>query len=322
MASTLKPLSEKGLEFVFTIGLEGTGHHLMEATIKSSPAGVKMKSWNLETPVKKSISTLYHDRRLDGLFNMACLDDTLYYKKMNKYVVSSGYKAKDMSNVFNTMRQHNNLVGLLQNMQQRYDEMSVNDPQPLRLPLNSYVVAQSGEISYPNYRGKCHRLHYPVLDLVYNACEDAGVQCSHVYVYRHPLDILKSTTIKRTFNPPGMVQAAHLYTSHLKIIESQLRTYTDRTRGCLGFFDRDNTEEWQNTLRELWGWGSQNSTKFDAFVKKSYKAPSRYLESTSDNIIPEELEGIFPVEHLPYLEVMLKSHEETLRVCRQSLAGT
>ena len=177
-------------------------------------------------------------------------------------------------------------------------------------------------MSYPNFRG-CYKLQYPVLEMLYDACEEAGVQCSHVYVYRHPLDILTSTTTKRPFNSPGMVSAAHLYASHLKLIETQLNSFPSRNRGCLGFFDGDlsRRQEWKDTLKSMWGFDGPNerANKFDMLINSTYRIPSRFRKSTSTNIIAEEVEGLFPEEHLPYLKVFLKAHEETLAVCRQSI---
>jgi hypothetical protein len=317
-------LNDNGLEFIFTIGLEGTGHHFMETTIKSSPAFLTIRSWGLFEYVTKAIMTLFRNEPLNGLWNMPCRDETMYVKSGKKFSLSSRFQGKkDLLAEFNTVKIHQQLVTLLQKMQTIYDEKTVHNPQPLRIPLNTYAVgstANSGMMSYPNFRGKCYMLHYPVLELLYNACDDAGVQCSHVYVYRHPLDVLRSTTVKRPFNPPGMVSAAHLYTSHLKLMESQMRQFPERTRGCLGFFDRDGTDEWQDVLRDMWGWTFKNQTRsFDEFIRSKYKKPTKYTLSTSDNIFAEEIEGIFPPEHMPYLELFLKTHEQTLEVCRQSL---
>ena len=212
-------------------------------------------------------------------------------------------------------------------MQNVYNEQVADNPQPLRIPLNSYAEGAgtkfAGMMSYPFQRKTGYRLCYPVLELVYNACAEAGVQCSHVYIYRHPLNVLKSTTINRPFNSPGMVSATHLYTSHLKIIETQLRSYADRTRACFGFFDEKGSEEWQGPMRDLWGWtASNNQTGFENLIQEEYRKPTKFLHSTSDNIIAEEIEGIFPAEHLPYLELFLKAHERVVELCKQSVPGS
>jgi hypothetical protein len=324
--TTLKPLNETtGLEFIFTIGLEGTGHHLMSQVISNSPAFSQVKSLGLENFVVNTVIALFQSKNLNGLFNQACQDESIYIKEAKKWKLSSKYNEK-VSARFDTVIALNRTVNLLRTMQQIYDEKTANNPRPLRIPLNSFIAngtRKSGMISYPNFRGKCYKLQYPILDLLYKACSEAKVQCSHVYVYRHPLDVLTSTTVKRKFNPPGMVLASHLYTSHLKIMESQLLSYPDRNRGCFGFFDQHGSEEWQALLRDMWGWTTTTTTDFNvssfaSFVRKEYRKPTRFYNSTSTNIVSREVNGVYPAKHIPYLEVFLKAHERTLEVCRQT----
>ncbi|KAL3939885.1 MAG: hypothetical protein SGARI_001203 [Bacillariaceae sp.] len=335
--TSLKPMSENQLEFVFTVGLEGTGHHLMQAVYKDSPDFKKMSAWGFTPHLRVAHSSLFQAANKNGMWNMACKEEESFEKRNKNWMLKpsaavnsekvqpavnatnpylkKGQKVKK----FDTVARHNSLVTQLKEMQKLYDKNTASNPQPMRVPLSALQMkgVDSGMISYPNFRG-CYKLHYPVLDFLYDACDEAGVQCSHVYVYRHPLDVLKSTSIKRTFNSPGMVAASHLYTSHLKLIETQLNSYPFRNRGCLGFFDEDETrfQEWKETIRQMWGY-KQQSEAYDKFLTESYRRPSKFLHSTSTNIIPKEIEGIFPAEHLPYLQVFLKAHERTLAVCRQ-----
>jgi hypothetical protein len=270
--STLRPMNETtGLEFIFTIGLEGTGHHFMSQVISNSPAFREVKMLGLENSVASASAALFHSKNQDGLFNQACQDESINIK----VGISSKYDNK-VSEGFDTVSTLNRTVHLLRTIQQIYDEKTANSPRPLRIPLNSFSAngtAKVGMMSYPNFRGNCYKLHYPILDLLYKACSEAQVQCSHVYVYRHPLDVLMSTTVRRKFNP-GMVMASHLYTSHLKIIESQLLSYPDRNRGCFGFFDQQGSKEWQAPLRDMWGWTTTttefNVSSFESFVREVY----------------------------------------------------
>lgn len=316
-----RPMNQDGLEFIFTIGLEGTGHHFMNTAIQSSPALLTIKSWGLTDYMYKAMKTLFQFDENDGLWNMACQDIIMHNRSKEGWTLKSEYNDEKMLMAkFNTVKKHRQLVTLLAEMQQIYNQKTVNKPESLRIPLNSYEGASAGMLSYPNFRGICYMLDYPILELLYSGCADAGVQCSHVYLHRHPLDILKSTTIKRQYNSPGMVWATHLYTSHLKLIESQLRQFPDQNLGCLGFFDADLSEEWQSTLRDMWGWTFYNQTElFDQFIRQNYTKPTTFTNSTSDNIIAKEVGGIFPSEHMPYLELFLKAHEQTLNVCRQTL---
>ncbi|KAG7370093.1 hypothetical protein IV203_027839 [Nitzschia inconspicua] len=322
--NTLPPLTQGGLEFIFSIGLEGTGHHLMASVIKNSPDLVTMKSWNLLDSVEKATVALFNQNDLSGIWNMPCNEENMYAKSGRKWYLTRRYQNNEQLVVaFDTVKKHRKLVALLKNIQIIYDNKtkSSNHPEPLRVPLNSVgFVKRTGMMSYPNFRSKCDIPPYPVLELLYSACADAGVQCSHVYIHRHPLDVLKSTTVKRPYNSPGMVYASHLYTSLLKVMETQIVRFPDQTRACFGFFDHQGAAEWQTTLRDMWGWTTQNQTDaFDAFIRATYRKPSTFYRSTSDNIVAEEVEGLFPVKHIPFLQVFLKAHEQTLEACRQSL---
>lgn len=340
----LKPMSENQLEFVFTIGIEGTGHHFMDTIYKSSPDYNTMVKWGFRPYLQAAIDALYQQRSKGGIWNQACREEMSYQKIIQKgwqlklSEVDMTKKATPMANAtnvylkigkkikdFDTMAKHITLVSQFKEMQGIYDRNTANRPQPLRVPLSAFLMEESsrksyGMLSYPNFRDECYKLQYPVLEMLYDACQEAGVQCSHAYVYRHPLDVLTSTTIKRRFNSPGMVLAAHLYASHLKLIETQLNSYPSRNRGCLGFFDEDPSrlQEWKDTLKSMWGFGQQ-SNSFNNVIDETYRIPSHFRTSTSTNIVAEEVEGVFPEEHLPYLKVFLKAHEKTLAVCRQSI---
>ena len=82
--SSLELLNENSLEFVFTIGLEGTGHHLMDTVIKGSPAIHTIKEWNLTTSVGQAATALSHYKTLTGMFNMATKDEDVHNHKTNR----------------------------------------------------------------------------------------------------------------------------------------------------------------------------------------------------------------------------------------------
>ncbi len=153
--------------------------------------------------------------------------------------------------------------------------------------------------------------------------------CSHVYLYRDAHEILRSTTLSRTYNPSAGLAASHIYTSMLKIMESQLLAYPDRTRGCLGFFDDDHdaTEEWKTILRQLWGWqgkeggdddsSSRRTDDFDAFLERTYKKPTGTTTKSKGGITTEkDALAMLAEAHRPYWELFRKAHERTLQVCR------
>lgn len=137
------------------------------------------------------------------------------------------------------------------------------------------------KMSYPNYHGDCRKLNFPNLDLWYETCQKAHVDCHHIYIYRDPYAILKSTTIHRNHNSDGTKLATiHLYTSLQAIILAQLMQYADKTLGCMGMLNEDqhhyyynnnnnndshSSDDWWEVMRMIFGW--KNVTSFHHHVQ-------------------------------------------------------
>jgi hypothetical protein len=307
--------NSSGLEFVFYIGIEGTGHHFIQTVLKHSPYN---KRW---LPIRESLTKIQfalmnqkgHTTN-DGLFNMHCRDTTSTKKKNN-----SNNNNNNNSTATNSKDLYNDVVEQFKSIQEMYDG---NDQKrrSLYIPINANGnEGAHGMMSYPNFDKQCRELMYPVLDLLYMACEEARVECTHVYLYRHPFEILQSTTLKRDFNKLGMVSGSHLYTSMLKIIQTQLIDYPSKNRGCLGLFESDAllVKEWQSNIQNMWGW-KENDAAFETFLKRFYHKPTNIAyRSTSNDIVLEEVDKLtFPKDHLPYLENLLRAHERTIQLCQ------
>jgi hypothetical protein len=130
----------------------------------------------------------------------------------------------------NVTRSHDKVVKYLSKINKRAKGEEIT------LPVNTVPhVPNYGMVSYPNFGGPCRSLNYPNLDHFYHACDVAGVECKHAYIYRDPYSVLASTTLKRKMNQGNFLQGIHLYTSLLQIIYSQLVDHSDRTVGALAF---------------------------------------------------------------------------------------
>lgn len=117
-------------------------------------------------------------------------------------------------------------------------------------------------MSYPTFMSADRALQNFNLDFFYNACADANVQCKHIYIYRDPYDVIKSTSTNRHFNS-NIYDSIRLYTSVLQQIHSQLVSFPDRNLGCFGFLDAKGhsiQQDWER-FGSLWGWET-----FDEFM--------------------------------------------------------
>merc|ERR1712194_558756 len=76
------------------------------------------------------------------------------------------------------------------------------------------------------------------IDLIYQACNAAKVDCGHFYLHRPPNQVLQSTFSNRAQHN-SLFEAIQLYTTFLQRIESDLRKYSYRNWGCIGLYDDD-----------------------------------------------------------------------------------
>jgi hypothetical protein len=167
-----------------------------------------------------------------------------------------------------------------------------------------------GQVSYPNHNGECRKLNYPNLDLLYQACDMAQVDCEHVYVYRDPLAVLKSTT-RRSWNP-SVLPAMHLYISHLNILYAQLSTHAQRTAGCWGVLEADATwtEVW-TPLHKLLGWS--DTEEFRQVFDELYKPPGNLTQTERQRLAPSKFD--------PYLQSFYRAHKDVIALCRKQVAA-
>jgi hypothetical protein len=280
---------KSSVSFVFFIGLEGTGHHLVRTIIKNSPDVVRanndltMRNDTLE--LKKHL--FYHSKQ-SGLWNAHCNENP---------------------EEVNVTRSHDKVVDYLSKINKRANGDEITVPVNIILVPGMHIY---GMVSYPNFDGDCRSLNYPNLDHFYHACDVAGVECKHAYMYRDPYLVLASTTVRRKFNKNGALQGVHLYTSLLQIIYSQLLDHSDRTVACLGFYEPTiSVDEVWNPIRDMFGW--KNQTEFDSHVQKVYRPPKPMTENERSDMMPPHLEL--------YMESYVRAHDKVVKLCREQTAA-
>jgi hypothetical protein len=289
--------SNSSIQFVFTVGLEGTGHHMMAAIAGGSPAIIRLKRLGIHP--NKTIqlhNSLFH---LDkgGLWNAHCQEELI-----------------------NTMQIQQEVVKTMRTIQGIADDGARNDKKAaISFPVNTVIEKYKyGMVSYPNFGGPCKELNYPNLDLFYDACDQAQVECRHVYLYRDPYDVLYSTVIKRHFLPT-LLAGIHLYTSMLKIIATDLQVHASRGIGCFGFYEQNVTtgrNDWWDPIRFLWGWGNDTDS-YEKYMSKAYKPPSR-----SNNQTEDEAHSFMPKMLDPFMKSFMETHQRVIRMCKENTGGT
>ena len=95
----------------------------------------------------------------------------------------------------------------------------------------------------------CRLLQYPNLDILYEACDLAGVSCSHIMIYRDPYKVLRSTVDKRHYE--GKHQQIVTLTEMLHILQSQMESHPHRLAAC---WDFDEAAKSAFPVALLFGW--------------------------------------------------------------------
>ncbi len=251
---TVLTSNTSNVQFVFVVGLEGTGHHLHRKIVEYSPSYYQLRHTlkNYKDEIKELHSSLYNKPNGTGLWNLPCdsrwKDDKKELLRRQQYVAS-----------------------LLKGIQEHIGPRN----KFLRFPVNTLWIDREdifvyGMCSYPNWQGPCRFQQYPRLEWFYDACDMAGVDCRHLYLYRDPLEILYSTTVHRPFNA-NLSEGIALYESMLDdAILPDLTKYSHKSLGCVGFY---GDEDWKPTIQSIWQW--TNTTKYYATINKIYKKPSR-----------------------------------------------
>jgi hypothetical protein len=307
--TTSEPLhkTDATVRFVFTIGIEGTGHHLVQSMVmaKQSPLLRRLKQ------VK-----IYPE----------------WTRRMSDLLYSNSYKEPRPTTLWGSMTAchpqdgialvEDQLIDVLQTIEGMAKNASGSvSPGILNIPFNTMATFPS-MVSYPQMMNKCRQLEYPDLDLFYLVCDRANVQCDHIYVYRDPYEVLYSTTIKRKFNRDlHLLPIIHMYKSMLKVIHTQLADHANRTFGCFGMFERGQESQWKYQLGEILGWS--NRTEYDRFFDTVYRPPHTSSSNSTTSKRPNKHRDPFEKADLvSAMKSFVESHESVIRLCESTVQRT
>ena len=223
-----------------------------------------------------------------------------------------------------------------------------------RMGMASYPVgfdtniAATKKYNNPNLNknklGEVRSMVYPTIDLIYKACNEAKVDCGHLYLYRPPVQVLQSTISNRHYQN-SILEAIQLYTTFLQRIESDLRNYSHRNWGCIGLYDDDlvdalsafdnkdiynnststsqsttatNYPLWFNITPALLGF--DNPTEWARYMKSKLK-PTTSTESTQKQRkggkFQQKLNDEY--QHLQIYKIFVEQHHRTIQACKENI---
>mmetsp|Transcript_41150 Transcript_41150/g.99159 ORF Transcript_41150/g.99159 Transcript_41150/m.99159 type:complete len:271 (+) Transcript_41150:287-1099(+) len=255
-----------------------------------SPARRQLQEWKIHPKQSLQLEeALFEDINL-GYFNAHC----------------GNANNTNSSEPQNPVAHRDKVVEKLQQINQRVARATASNKETNTTTMlaNAYHgTLISGQMSYPNFMGPCRKLNYPNMDLFYEACDMAKVDCGHVLIYRDPYAILRSTG-RRRFHDSALA-AIHMYTSMLSLIQTQLWTHSHRTLGCWSILEP--TEDIWQSIQRTFGWESR--IEMAKTMRKVYWDPKELPE--------EEKELIAPAIYAPYMNSFLRHHEDSVELCRQ-----
>jgi len=316
------PPPEPGpVRFLFFVGIEGVGHHVVKSLARKSPLWQYLQRTGLLGDLTALTRSMY-PLGDGGLFYSHC--------KVNADPEAVGKQRRRVIELFRTVSA--NLTTALS--LDGEDEERGGRP-VFTIPLNAVDYFFDEMASYPQDGGPCRSLKYPALELLYDVCAEAGVRCQHAYLYRDPYAVLRSTTFKRHFNKNGALQAIKLYTTMLHVIYSQFSRYgPSRAVGCYDLFagDDDSTrsEIWY-PLRDILGWRHPELLQLppppQGQKHRRGVIPVASFDSVLRTVIPEdvpinETEKLAMVPYGPeFMAPMARMHDAVVDLCRRQVAA-
>ena len=281
------------VRFVLFLGLEGTGHHFWQSLIKESPSYENLRELKVHPQYTKNLTrNLYRHK-----------------KKRWKGIWSATCNWEDTDPAPNVTAIHEELVTTLRAIDTHVETKRVGDKNnrtPLLVPVNFLGGGNEfGVMSYPSFLLPCRTLSYPNLFVWYQACAAAGVLCQHVYVFRNPHSVIKSTTENRLFNK-NKLEAIHLYTTQLHLLHSQLLAFPDRLVGCWNYDAALSSEHWKEEIDPLLEFNEEKS--FGNVLKTVYRPRKPLTESEKKALVPSEINA--------YMDSMTQLHKILQITCK------
>jgi hypothetical protein len=275
-------LEDQKVQFVFYMGLVGSGHDYLNKIAMASPALKHMTDLNaFPMDAHKLQSALLHEEA--GLW--------------------SAYFSSTPAELLNLTDTQARLVKTLHRINIK---LGKGPDERYYVPVNilSTPYGEYGPVRYLNDRkkGKVRMISYPSIDLLYDACEEAQVDCRHVYLHRDPYELLHKSTAKH------VLEAMHTATSMLLVIASQMRMYPERTLGCWNLWTQNRTDV--GGLQSVFGWKEGEQTREYEQVLATNHVPL--------NVSANQVHSIVPAMNQNYFDSMSKTHRMVLGVCRDN----
>jgi hypothetical protein len=282
-----KIIEDKKVKFVFYMGLEGAGHDYLHKIGMASPALKHLQEHNAFPQDAHKLQASLLDRET-GLW--------------------SAYFQSTAANLLNLTDTRSTLVNTLHRMENKVSKAE-GAAEHLYVPVNilSQPYGDYGPVRYLSVTKfkSVRMISYPSIELLYDACEEAGVDCRHVYLYRDPYELLPTSTAKH------VLEAMHTSTSMMLIIASQMRTYPERTLGCWNLWTNNSKQSDDvRGMQKVFGWEAGETAAYDQAMTANY-VPLNVTKGT-------DLWRIVPARNQNYFDSMLKTHEMVLEVCRQN----
>jgi len=303
------------INFVFVVGLEGTGHHLINALLGYSPNMIKMKELGICSP---------NNNMNEGELNQLSSQFFKMDNREGRGIFNPPQSETAEEDYFDAGTKYATIVEKLKRIQQIYngyeeDHMSSSSYQPgmINIAINANSCNAPTMVSYPTFQGNGRSLQVPNMGIIYNACIDAKVQCSHIYLYRDPYDVLKSTTLKRPMNS-NIINGIRLYTSVMQQIHSQMISYPHNNMGCFGFLDKHGSQridDWER-FGQIFGWGEDEEYTIEDFMTtvqdiNRKTSPSLMSMTEMEQLVPSRLDVL--------MEAFIDIHNKVVEFCYSSL---
>lgn len=259
--------------FVFIIGVEGIGHHFISDLLKDSP--------NMRT--------------LQEL-GLCDIDNPVGY---GLTLLKGVAPSSTFDKLVNGMKELNQII----------ENRVQTSPFNIAINVNG---CNDRMASYPSDKEENRLLNTPNIDIFYNACSKAQVNCKHIYIYRDPYDVVVSNTIKRKFNVNNR-EAIRTYTIMSHYIYSQLSYHSDKTLLCFGPFDVNGYKrdaDWDK-FGFIFGWKSADDFRSYVNAINHKRTISPHSEAEMQKVAGKTLSV--------YMDAYREIHDRVIDLCYSSL---
>jgi len=298
-------LEDPSINFVLFLGIEGTGHHFWQDLVKESPMYDDVKAYGLHPTFTKTLTgSLYSHKKSRG-----------------KGLWSAPCKWADSDPQPNGTAIRIELVATLQAMKERVvvvvrqnneGDSATKKEKMITFPVNFLATGDDfGVASYPGFLKPCRSLQYPNLDIWYDVCVEANVQCQHVYLYRDPYAVIRSTTDNRNINKDKL-EAIHLYTTMLYTLYAQLSIFPDRLAGCWDYEKAISTDLPYKEVNDILGFPDDKALAHA--IHKVYRPRPGLTEADKRNIVP--------LDFTVHMNSLSRIHDSVVNLCKHQRAVT